>query len=201
MKINWRVSIIAAGGAFLLSLLVGLIGGVGFGAIVLRALIGGIVFGLGASGVGVAIERFIPELNSALHVDATNEKSGTRVDIVVEDDPMDPDSGSEGMPDEAEHEAGTFSPGFGEDTLDDDNDVIEELEETDSEISNSGDSEEYAGASGDAENSGLPDMDGLSDSFGDAPAGEVRDIDDTERSGEDPTLMVRAIRTILKRGE
>ena len=65
MKIDWRVSAITAGSAFLLSILVGVIGDVSFGVLILRAIIAAIVFGAGATGATIIIDRYLPELRRA----------------------------------------------------------------------------------------------------------------------------------------
>jgi hypothetical protein len=59
--INWRISAFCSGGAFVLSLLIGLVSGNFFGIALLRALALGVFFGIiGAAGYA-AIVRWVPE--------------------------------------------------------------------------------------------------------------------------------------------
>jgi len=79
-----RASLIASGAAAILSMLVGVISGVGFLAIVLRALAGGIVFGAIVYGALVLFRRFLPELfSSEAGSEADESMIGSAVDIVL----------------------------------------------------------------------------------------------------------------------
>jgi hypothetical protein len=196
MKIDWRVSAIAAGAAFFLSVLVGVIGNVSFGMLILRAIIAGALFGAGAIGLTIIIDRFLPELRRAASPSAA-ASDGNSVDIVVEggdgfesvmdgsdelDDTLDAvDTGSE-----ADNSDGLLEEVEESDDIDDGTTVeaAEELEEVE---------EVSAG-------NGLPNVDSMSDSFTEAPLGE-ESISDVSDSGGDPALMARAIRTVLKREE
>ncbi len=82
LTVNWKLAVGAGAAAFLLSVLSGVIGGVGFGAVFLRALLAGLVFAALGMGLEVVVRRFLPEL---LDVDASPDL-GSRVNIVVEDD-------------------------------------------------------------------------------------------------------------------
>jgi hypothetical protein len=89
---NVRVSAIAAAAAFILSLLIGLIGGAGFPAVALRALVFGVSF-FGFSAVSdLLISRFLPELfgSEPPPVDdaeaADGERPGANVDLSVGDE-------------------------------------------------------------------------------------------------------------------
>lgn len=96
MKFDWRASAFAAGAAFLLSILAGIISGVPFGALMLRAVLGAVVFAAGAAGVSVLIDRFLPDLKQSLANPGARKEaapSGGRVDIVVEDEPFGGASG------------------------------------------------------------------------------------------------------------
>ena len=198
MKIDWRVSTIAAGSAFLLSVLVGVIGNVSFGVLILRAVVAGIIFGAGAVGILILVDRFIPELRSAATPpDAT---AGGSVDIVVEgdDDLPGPVGSEEGPPAEDggalgpdEMEASTSAP-EGSDG------VLEEAEESDSDkapVYSVADTEEVEEiSSGDD----LPSVEPMQGGFTEVPLGD-EGLGDAPASGEDPELMARAIRTVLKR--
>lgn len=105
MERNWRLVAVFAGGAFILSVLSGAIAGVSFGALVLRAVLGALVFGGLSLGIQYVIDRFLPELKStgssadaASSAEEEAELSGRNVDIVVEEEPEELSSlgGSEG---------------------------------------------------------------------------------------------------------
>ncbi|MCL1818073.1 MAG: hypothetical protein FWG35_04020, partial [Spirochaetaceae bacterium] len=64
MANNWKLGAFLAGLAFCISFLFGLIGGVGFGTLVLRAFLGALIFGVLGFGADVLLRRFLPELFS-----------------------------------------------------------------------------------------------------------------------------------------
>jgi len=223
MSLDWRTGAFAAGAAFILSLLAGLIGGVGFGTLLIRAIIGAAVFGGGALGVSLLIERYLPELKSAAGEapgGGRDERPGGRVDITV-DDSMDGeiDSGFvlegesedqsesgdeafvEGIAAEEVHADAETAEAAPVDEGEGDTEEIAELEEAD-EADDERDVERPGGGSAPETGSAqsLPDIEGFSGSFAEAPA-EVEDVDGSQRSGEDPGIMARAIRTVLKREE
>ncbi|GHV05131.1 hypothetical protein FACS189485_11660 [Spirochaetia bacterium] len=132
IKINLKLSGIAAAAGFILSLLVGITSRGGFPISLLRALLcGAVFFGL-SYGIWVMINRFLPELlisPSAAGEDGllSGESAGSRIDISVDDGDetvLDPgevslDASDEGVrPDEggAENDLGNISdlmPGDG----------------------------------------------------------------------------------------
>lgn len=84
MDTDLRASLIASGAAAILSILVGAVSGVGFLAIVLRALAGGIVFGAIVYGAFALFRRFLPELFSSEAESGSPEPLvGGAVDIVL----------------------------------------------------------------------------------------------------------------------
>lgn len=81
-----KIASAAAGAAFILSLLVGLFSGVGFGMALLRALfLGAAFFGL-AAGAQFAVGRFLPELSGKGEGEDPDDALGSRVDLSVGDD-------------------------------------------------------------------------------------------------------------------
>lgn len=223
MKIDWRVSAIAAGSAFLLSVLVGVIGNVSFGVLILRAVVAAAVFGAGAIGASLVIDRYLPELKNSSSAQA-DASDGAGVDIVVEGDDdlqngvFGPEiahdaSHVESEAEEGDEELGELSPvdqeeeeSIAEDVAEsgsgasdipvNEDEVIEEVEEADDES----DVVELEEAEEEPGGGNLPDVDSMSDSFTELPLAEET-IDDSSDSGEDPALMARAIRTVLKREE
>lgn len=88
MTFHWKIPAVAAGGAFLLSLLVGIVGGVTFGTILLRAFIWALTFGALAFGADMLLRRYIPEFYSG--ETATQEGEERTVDITLdEENPVD----------------------------------------------------------------------------------------------------------------
>lgn len=195
MKIDWRVSAVAGGAAFGLSLLVGVFGGVAFVALILRASLAALVFAAGSVGVGLIIDRFLPELRQAPGAQpGVAESAG--VDIVVEGDD-----------DIAELSAGFGESGAVRDAVDadggepitdpavpdgavEDAEVVEEVESVE---------DESVAEEGDAAGE-LPNVDAMTDSFTEVPLAEEAVAEPLD-SGEDPALMARAIRSVLKREE
>jgi hypothetical protein len=232
MRFDWRASAVAATAALVLSLFSGIIGGVAFGTLIVRAIIGAVVFGAGAAGVSYVIDRYIPDLKKSMQGGGEPAEprgtTGNQVDIVV-DDEVDTDglaasdfeleeaeesgaaadASSEPGEDERAAEDG-FTPGLAAERVQSDGaeEEIAELEEAD------------AGGVGEAPQNGrdasesvdeqtpetastgsLPDIEGFSGDFSEAPASDSDDEDTSEASGEDPQMMARAIRTVLKREE
>ncbi len=95
-----KIAVPAGVGALVLSVLVGLIAGVSFGTVVVRAVAWAALFAGAAVGLAALVERFIPELvdgdASPGSEAASRSSAGARVNIVVEDD--DTDAGVEREP-------------------------------------------------------------------------------------------------------
>jgi hypothetical protein len=99
VETDLRASLIASGAAALLSILVGLVSGVGALALFLRALVGGLAFGAIVLGALFLMRRFVPDLFEG-QAEAVPESGGS-VDIVL---PGDLPEGAEVL--DAEPEAG-----------------------------------------------------------------------------------------------
>ena len=206
MKIDWRVSAITAGAAFLLSVLVGVIGDVSFGVLILRAIIAAIVFGAGATGLTIVIDRYLPELRRTSPASAASV-NGNTVDIVVEGDDeletvADGSDEADLQSDAIDSEGANEGAGL---SIDDSGGVLEEVEESDgisenASVATDGEVEEIEEIEEIASVDDLPSVDSMADSFTEIPLGEDP-VADSSESGEDPALMARAIRTVLKREE
>ncbi len=86
---NLKFSAYFAGSAFVIATLTGVLAGVGFGAILLRAVIGAIVFAGIGYGSYIVISARLPELLSGAAVSSNTAQAegyGQNVDIVVDDD-------------------------------------------------------------------------------------------------------------------
>jgi hypothetical protein len=185
--IRWKfvsaISIIAMA----VSLLSGGLAGISLGMLVMRALLGGVVFAVLAVGLNLFITRFFPELfedDPGYGNDPDPAESGRNVDIVI---PAESPGVST-----AENEESGEPPGVGE--------VIEELvsrdgaEEPAAEAALSG--ENHAGAVGDLDrfSEDFMEVDGESD--GSRPA--AADVPGGDR---EPQEIAQAIHTVMKRDE
>jgi hypothetical protein len=83
--INFKLSGIAGGAAFILSFLIGIISGAGFPLIVIRALLFGAAFFTLAVGAYWLISQFLPDLIADSEFPSGLETPGSRVNISVED--------------------------------------------------------------------------------------------------------------------
>lgn len=59
---DWRIIVISAALAFMLSFIFGLLGSVSIGILLIRALSGAVVFGALGFGVSLLLRRYLPEL-------------------------------------------------------------------------------------------------------------------------------------------
>ena len=202
---NWKIPAYAAGAAFLLSAFIGLLSTVGFGALLLRAILWALIFGGLGFGVDQAVRRFLPELlpNNPAPEDSEDEKE---VDITIgEENPHEQgDSIAEVVGEAAE------LPGVGEDTASEsgesaisgDQEEVEGHEEVEelSPVSSDADGNESAAN----EPGGLPSFDGVESAFEDtgveseASSRESVDILGVE---EDPKIVAEAVRTLMKKDE
>lgn len=194
MKIDWRRSAIAATAAFVLSVLVGIIGGVSFLAVLLRATIGGIVFGAGAIGISALIGRFLPELRAPSDQGPADAPGG-KLDIVVGDEVE-----LSGGETEAETEWSGIAP--------------EELEPGDEEERSDYTSEDQAAEASEADGAeeietleevdsadGLPEVEGFAESFTSESLASAGPAELRSDTGNDPATIAKAIRTVLKRDQ
>lgn len=210
MTIDWRVSAVAAGVAFILSLLVGVVAGVGFGALLLRAILWAALFAGGAIGVRAVVDRFLPELRESFAGSTTTSsddatQAGSNVNIVVDEDLMG--EGSIGAPfaDDGESQPEDLEE------LDaaDEAEAVADDDETPAPLSQAragDDPQELAEVAPEAGSaSSLPDIEGFSESFSEGPAAEggavAADQSVKDDSGGDAGTMARAIRTVLQREE
>lgn len=111
MEIDWKVSAVFAGIAFLLAFLSGAMAGVGFGTLLLRAILGALVFAVVGGGISFAINRYIPDLkrlgggSSSPDSEDSAQRPGQNVDIVVEGDEVSEGADAPSMFEESEEES------------------------------------------------------------------------------------------------
>ena len=219
MKVRIGFSAGCALFALIVSLFSGIVTGVPFATVVVRALVSAVVFaGLG-SVAQVAVSRFLPELEQVLdgstvdrqQSDAAAEARPT-VDIVVDD--SDDESESEDVSDDGLLEIGDEGSTYDGELQSDrepagDSDPADDLVAEAEEVEADQNRELPAAAPDPADSidvSGvdqLPDVGGYSDAFEGSEG--IASVDESEGSHgsneQDPALMARALQTILKRDE
>jgi hypothetical protein len=207
MEQNPKAVIVAGVGAMGIALLAGLIGGVAFGTLILRAVLGGLFFAGAAVAVGLLVRRFLPELLEVFG-DSARGDVGRHVDMVVDEDvdlltPIEEPSFSD---EESEAEEGAEMEAVSEEVSEDAEEGGELVEEV-TEVGR----EEAADSTmpprvPDVDVSSvdkLPDLDGFVDSFQDDGTVEVVDEDEgvSMPGGQDAHTIAKAIQTVMKRDE
>ena len=228
MEIDFRIPAVSAGAAFVLVVLTGAIAGVGFGALLLRAILGALAFAaLGVGGEMVA-KKFLPELyntSAGVPEDVSgggDSADGGTIDITLdEENPhrnLDADgaegSGTTTVEDEdigvgvSDTTEGSDGASINEmDAAD-----VEELETIDEERAESDRSGQVTQPTVSKEQSetprpdGLPSFDGVESAFDTTVVTETESATasagiDVMGQEEDPETVARAVRTLLKRDE
>jgi hypothetical protein len=201
---NWKISVFFACLAFFVSSLFGIIGGVGFGTMILRAFLGAILF----AGLGFGVEFFLHRALPELFAPAPD--TGSVVDITQpETNPYERSSG-EDFVEEAAGEAEAF--GDAGQAVDEADDLVEEIEEiprSETDAVPQAQPEDTAEAAGDFDT--LPDVGDLGASF--AATGEdeeggvfARPSGASAKAGaitedQNPALLAKVLQTVLKRDE
>jgi hypothetical protein len=208
----------------MISLLAGVIGGVSFGTILWRSILGAAGFGALGFGTLYLIEKYLPELTGA---EGASEPGSEGVDIVIEDEAMPPrESG-------AEQEFQGPDLGEIDEESEEGADFVEEVEETVGETENSeegrenedyGTSEESTDETTEfiptditSDIDTLPDIGELSGSFEGGEGSDMQDYDGGSTGGsgggrsgrsstvdvlgeeKDPQEIAKAVQTILKK--
>lgn len=228
MEKNLRASLAAAGAAAVLSALVGIIAGIGFFILVIRAIVCGLVLGAAVYGGGMLIQRLAPgmlDIDDAARDAAVTEPVGPRemganVDIVLPEEPVEVDD----LLSDAEPIVAKFSPeaaaepGYVEEAS-----LLEpegEAVAAEAAVPPHAAAERARQPSPDFDELDvLPDLDGFSDSFTAsefASGGSSAERPDRNPSvssgggssgsragqeGLDPAALAQAVRTILKRDQ
>ena len=198
MTLSWKIPAGAAGGAFLLSFLVGLLGRVGFGIAILRGMLWAVIFGALAFGVDYLLRRFLSELFTDQENGAVEEERS--VDITLDEE--NPLAGETKASAEESNSAV-------EDALGEDSEEIAELEQADEQgeaagfpESKSDDSVEDEVVSGGE----LPNLEAVETAF---VTSGVEERDDQPQSvsidalgmDEDPATVARAVRTFMNKDQ
>jgi hypothetical protein len=223
-----RASLVAAGAAAALSALVGIIAGVGFFILFLRAVVGGALIGAAVYGALALLKSFLPGIGegdfspeaeaSPLGAEAADPEIGAHVDIVL------PGEAAEVEAVDAEPFAARIFPeGEAESDFAPEVELLEpEGQSAEAEPAipaNAKPERERRSPSNFDELDVLPDLDGFTDSFTASefafgassaeraersPAmGSVGGSSSSQagREGADPAMLAQAVRTILKRDQ
>lgn len=213
MTFDWKIPAVAAGGAFLLSFFIGLAGHVGFGILVLRAVIWGVVFGALAFGIDQLFRKYLPEIygNEAADLtddpmDVTKDEERT-VDITLEEEnPVTVEGSSDDGESRDEIEGSDESVGASaeEEGLVVENDRSEEVEELET-------IDEPGKSAGESESDDIPegefaDFEAVETTFSDSSVEEdtgARHVESVDVLGidEDPETVARAVRTFMKKDQ
>ena len=214
MSSDIRIMSIAAGAAFLVSALTGLVSQVAFGALLLRAVLSSAAFAALGAGAAYVARTFLPELfGESPHPDSAAPVPGLadaehHLNIVLP-------GGDEAAEDVEDLPEATDPGSVGEDEL---RNLERDAEEigADSLVPEEESREAQAPAPARPPASFddldvLPDLDGLSDVFsaashedidaGEAPARDPISTTGASRDGIDAATMAQAVRTLLKRDQ
>lgn len=204
MTVNWKLLAVAAGGAFLLSLLVGAIGGVGFGTLLLRALLWALIFGGLAAGIEYALKNFLPELLSAGSAENEQPSEGG-VDITLADENPHARNESPAAGDDAG--AADDIDDFMSETAGEDDSADTGTVASESRSDGADEVEELEEVGGPTDSgSELPSFDGVEATFASAEpisagADSVPSSVDVLGSDEDPEVVARAVRTLMNKDQ
>ncbi len=215
MTFHWKIPAVAAGGAFLLSLLVGIIGGVTFGTILLRAFIWALTFGALAFGADMLFRRYIPEFYSG--ETATREGEERTVDITLdEENPVEArrsaDEEDEDYPEASddsdfdstdsdigdEEEVGTPEAEPIDETVASSPTVDDTMEDSESDDIPEGDLADFSSQRD--EDAGTGDSDDARSDAGGSGDGVVPNVDVLGLE-EDPETIARAVRSFMNRDQ
>ncbi|MBN1687237.1 MAG: hypothetical protein JW852_11315 [Spirochaetales bacterium] len=196
MTFRWKIPAVAAGGAFLLSLIIGAAGRVTFGMVMLRAFIWAVVFAALAFGIDFLLRKYLPELLAGeADEPAGDERS---IDITLEEENPVSAAKADFAGEPGYREDSTEEASFGTATADDET-AVGELEEADGaeepvdfvggvdlhDAAADGGEETAFDASGDSRRAGTPRQANI----------DFLGID------EDPATVARAVRTFMKKDQ
>jgi len=198
---NWKILTGFAVFGFIIALIAGIITGVGFGRIILRSIISGVIFGALGYILLLIIKSRLPEMYSLIIPESGESEVPSGVDIVISDD-------TEG------EQVYSADPGKSAD------DFVEEIEET-GDLTNTSASveaeeldavEELSGTGDDEPDDGenLPELDNMENTFDQKDLGSVDGLSDISKDSktvelmgeyQDPENVARAVQTMMKKDE
>ena len=191
--INWKLPATTALIAIVISTISGIAGGARFGTIVLRALIGGALFGAFAVGIDILLRRFLPEFYAGKTEADSEPISNGSVDITIEEE--NPHVNQE----ETEQEAAEATEEDKEE--DDDEDIPEIAIENDAEIEGEqaeSDNENRQIDSAESEPVDVTFESQESSTFGDISSKSTVDVLGVEG---DPANIAKAVRTFMNKDQ
>lgn len=203
-------------GAFVLSVLSGLLAGVGLGTVLVRGVLWAFLFGVGGAAIVAVAHRLLPGLVSSsadsvsaadgdgppVEAERKGALSGGRLNIVVEDDGTEPETEMDAAPDGADHE-GELVEEVAEQSAGDEAEVMESFITAESEPDSGPGSDEL---------DEIPDIGGFAGSFvgsedeDSEAAAEAGSADtkghgrgNTGNAGNSPEEIAQALRTMMNR--
>lgn len=189
--INWKLPATAAVIAIIISFISGIAGGARFGTIVLRALIGGALFGAFSLGIDILLRRFLPEIYGNNSDEDSETISSGSVDITIEEE----------NPHVNEEEVA--EPAAAEEENNDEEDIPEIAIENDAEIESEqieSDDEDENRQNDDAESE---PVDVTFESQESSGYGDISSKSTVEVLGveEDPATIAKAVRTFMNKDQ
>ncbi len=201
---DWKMIAVIATLAFLFSFISGLIGSVGFGIIIIRAIIGAILFAGIGYGISILLRKFLPELFET-HAETdlvSDENLSQKQELPVNGKPQIDISIGSDKEEFAVEMAPVDSPDLdSESGAEDKSALVDEITESTSEVDEAAE-DNHIPSNIDV----LPDMGVFSNSFNSA-----EDLDSSGTSGpvtldimgeeQDPELVAKALRTMVKKDQ
>lgn len=184
--IHWKFVAVTSVIAMAVSLLSGGLSGIRFGMLLIRALIGGVLFGVLAVGLNILMKRFFPEIfegETTFIAESDETEIGKHVDIVMPAENPEPSV--------SDAEANS-SESTGEE--DEKSGITKEEERNDSAIDSESSEEENVGVIG--------DLDKFSADFSDVEddsAKSSRSVSEVMGVETDAQEIAQAIQTVIKR--
>lgn len=221
MDINWKVLAIFGGFGFIISLLVGAISGVGFGTLLFRGILSGVLFAGVGFGLSILIKKFLPGLVSETEEGETEEEESGGVDIVIEEEAPQVSSAA-AVEAAGGEELVSNAPTQDSETAEEEEGSENFIEEVEEISGDSSEQEEAAEESSEPEDlievdddtsvDTLPDIGDFSDSFTNEIAEEgseggesqMHSVDssptiDLNGREEDPRTVAKAVQSMLKK--
>ncbi len=208
---DWKIIAVSGTLAFLFSFIAGLFGRVSLGVLFYRAVLGAVIFGASGYGISILLRKFLPELfelqsgrSGGIDKDFSNSQKVQSVAAESDDYTSDKPVIDISIGDETENSVSEESRENSSEQVIDigkstSNEMVDEIVESDKPV----DDDQLPGSI-----DVLPDMGVFSNSFENA---EDIDGDDSSNSGavtldimgeeQDPELVVRALRTMVKKDQ
>jgi hypothetical protein len=198
--INWKLPAAAAGIAIIISFISGIAGGARFGMIVLRALIGGALFGALSFGINILLRKFLPEIFSIQTEENSQPISNGSVDITIEEE--NPHENEEEVAESAAAEENDDEEDIPEIAIENDAEIEGEQKKDDDEGEDRDEDKDEDGKR-QIENSVSEPVDVTFESQESSNIGDISSKSTVDVLGveEDPATIVKAVRTFMNKDQ